>query len=119
MVKFAFLICTAPYTFQNTDTLLQMIEAAYELGHSVSGVFFFIDGVINASRKIKVEKTVRNLPNKLQEIIRKGVSVAICSACAEYRGIEEEDLATGIQYAGLMTFGDMVSSADRLVTFGL
>ncbi len=119
MVKFAFLVCTAPYTFQNTDTLLQMIDAASELGHSVVGVFFFVDGVINASRKIKVEKGVRDLPSKLQEIIRKGILVAVCSACAEYRGLEEGDLANGIQYAGLMTFGDMVSTADKLITFGL
>ncbi len=118
MVKFAFLICTAPYTFQNTDTLLQMIEAAYDLGHSVSGVFFFMDGVINASRKIKVEKGVRDLPDKIQKIVEKGILVAVCSACAEYRGLMEEDLMNGIQYAGLMTFGDMLSGADRLITLG-
>ncbi len=119
MVKFAFLICTTPYTFQNTDTLFQMIDAAYELGHSVAGIFFFIDGVINTSRKIKVEKGVRDLPSKLVKLVEKGILVAVCSACAEYRGVEEEDLANGIQYAGLMTFGDIVSNADKLITFGL
>jgi tRNA 2-thiouridine synthesizing protein D len=71
MVQFAFLVCTSPYTFQNTDTLFQMIEAAIELGHSVTGVFFFIDGVINTSRKIKVEQNVRNLPEKLQGLVEK------------------------------------------------
>ncbi len=119
MVKFAFLICTTPYTFQNTDTLFQMVEAAHELGHSVTGIFFFIDGVINSSRKIKVEKGVRNLPDKLQKLVERGILVAVCSACAEYRGVEEQDLANGIQYAGLMTFGDIVSGADKLITFGL
>ncbi len=119
MVNFVFLICTAPYTFQNTDTLFQMIESIYELGHYVSGIFFFVDGVINSSRKIKVEKGVRDLPDKLQKLVEKGIPVAVCSACAEYRGLEEADLANGIQYAGLMTFGDMVSNSDKLITFGL
>jgi tRNA 2-thiouridine synthesizing protein D len=119
MVKFAFLVCTAPYTFQNTDTLYDMIEAAYELGHSVAGVFFFVDGVINASRKIKVEKSIRNLPGKLQNVVEKGIRVVVCSACSEYRGLEEADLANGVDYAGLLTFGDMLCEADKLITFGI
>jgi len=119
MVKFAFLVCTVPYTFQNTDTLYDMIEAAYELGHSVAGVFFFVDGVINASRKIKVAKGVPNLPEKLQKMVDKGIRVAVCSTCSEYRGLEEADLAHGVDYASLMTFGDILSQADKLITFGL
>jgi tRNA 2-thiouridine synthesizing protein D len=119
MVKFAFLVCTAPYTFQNSDTLYQMIDAALALGHSVTGVFFFVDGVINASRKIKVEPQVRNLPMKLQHLVDMSISVAICSACAEYRGVTEEDIVEGVGYAGLMTFGDYLADADKLIAFGL
>ena len=119
MVKFAFLVCTAPYTFQNSDTLYQMIDAALELGHAVTGVFFFVDGVINASQKIKVEPGVRNLPEKLRHLVEMSIPVAICSACAEYRGVTEEDLIDGVDYAGLMTFADFLAEADKLIAFGL
>ncbi|HMF32230.1 MAG TPA: DsrE family protein [Candidatus Lokiarchaeia archaeon] len=119
MVKFAFLVCTAPYTFQNADTMYQMVDAALQLGHEVTGVFFFVDGVINASRKIQVDTGVRNLPEKLRHLVEIGIPVAICSVCAQYRGVCEEDLSPGVDFAGLMTFGDITSQADKLVAFGL
>jgi sulfur relay protein TusD/DsrE len=119
MVSFAFLVCTAPYTFENSDTLYAMIEAIKDLGHKVSGVFFYIDGVINVSKKIKVEKGVRDLPAKLQAIVDSGIPVVACCACSDYRGVDDDSIANGTQLAGLMTLSDYIEESDKIIVFGL
>jgi len=119
MASFAFMVCTAPYTFENSDTLYSMIDALLKLGHKVSGVFFFIDGVINASKKIKIEKGVRDLPAKLQHLVELGIPITECSACSDYRGLDEEIIANGTQLGGLMTLSDYVEGSDKLIVFGL
>jgi sulfur relay protein TusD/DsrE len=119
MATFAFMVCTTPYTFENSDTLYSMIDALLKLGHKVSGVFFYIDGVINVSKRIKVEKGVRDLPAKLQAIAKLGIPITECSSCSDYRGIDEETIANGTQFGGLMTLSDYVEESDKLIVFGL
>jgi tRNA 2-thiouridine synthesizing protein D len=119
MATFSFMVCTAPYTFQNSDTLYSMIEAAKQLGHKVSGVFFFIDGVINVSKKIKVEKGVRDLPAKLKALVDSGIPVVACSACSDYRGVDSDVLIDGTQLGGLMTLSDYIEESDKIIVFGL
>jgi tRNA 2-thiouridine synthesizing protein D len=119
MGSFAFMVCTVPYTFENSDTLYAMIDALLKLGHKVSGVFFYIDGVINISKNIKVEAGVRNLPAKLQAIVEKGIPVIACSACSDYRGITVDNIAEGTELAGLMTFSDYIDASDKIIVFGL
>jgi sulfur relay protein TusD/DsrE len=119
MASFTFMVCTASYTFENSDTLYSMIEATKQLGHKVSGVFFFVDGVINTSRKIKVEKGVRDLPAKLKALVDSGIPVVACSACSDYRGIDSEGIIDGTQLGGLMTLSDYIEESDRIIVFGL
>jgi tRNA 2-thiouridine synthesizing protein D len=119
MTSFAFIVCTAPYTFENSDTLYSMIDALLELGHKVSGVFFYIDGVINASKKIKVEKGVRDLPARLQALVKRGIPITECSSCSDYRGIDEDIIANGTLLGGLMTLSDYIEESDRVIMFGL
>ncbi|WXG45099.1 MAG: DsrE family protein [Promethearchaeati archaeon SRVP18_Atabeyarchaeia-1] len=118
-MSFAFLVCTGPYTFQNSDTLYAMIDALKKLGHRVSGVFFYIDGVINVSKKIKVEKGVRDLPAKLQLLVESGIPIVACSACSDYRGIDNDNIANGAQLGGLMTLSDYIEESDKIVVFSL
>jgi tRNA 2-thiouridine synthesizing protein D len=119
MASFAFMVCTAPYTFENSDTLYSMIDALLKLGHKVSGVFFYIDGVINASKKIKVEKGVRDLPSKLQALVKLGIPITECSSCSDYRGVDEDVIANGTQLGGLMTLSDYIEESDKVILFGL
>jgi tRNA 2-thiouridine synthesizing protein D len=119
MASFAFIVCTAPYTFENADTLYSMIDALLELGHKVSGVFFYIDGVINVSKKIKVEKGVRDLPSKLQALVKLGIPITECSSCSDYRGVDEDVIANGTQLGGLMTLSDYIEESDKVIVFGL
>jgi sulfur relay (sulfurtransferase) complex TusBCD TusD component (DsrE family) len=96
-----------------------MIDAIQKLGHGVSGVFFFVDGVINISKKIKVEKGVRDLPAKLKKLVERGVPVVACSACSDYRGVDSDDVINGAQLGGLMTLSDYIEESDKIIVFGL
>ena len=49
-MKFNILVCEGPYTHQASDTAYQFVKAALDMGHEIVRVFFYHDGVYNASR---------------------------------------------------------------------
>jgi tRNA 2-thiouridine synthesizing protein D len=49
-MKFALLVSEGPYTHQASDTAYQFASAALQKGHEVMRVFFYHDGVYNATR---------------------------------------------------------------------
>jgi tRNA 2-thiouridine synthesizing protein D len=49
-MKFGILINEGPYTHQASDSAYLFARAAIEKGHEVSRVFFYHDGVNNATR---------------------------------------------------------------------
>lgn len=111
-----FLIMTAPYTFQNMDHAIGLMEAALDKGHTCE-VFLYMDGVIASSAHIKPGQD-RNLPNKLQVLMERGVRVTSCGVCCNYRGVKLSDFQNGIKQAGLAALGRMIIAADRVVTLG-
>ncbi|MEX2681894.1 MAG: DsrE/DsrF/TusD sulfur relay family protein [Candidatus Sigynarchaeota archaeon] len=117
--KIAFCILSGPYTFQATNTLVGLANAALAKGHEITGIFFFVDGVYNVNKRIKVEAGSLDLPAELKQLADKGVKMAACSACAEYRGISEGDLVPGAELAGLATFGEYFEAADKVVVLGM
>ncbi|HJO43297.1 MAG TPA: DsrE family protein, partial [SAR324 cluster bacterium] len=49
-MKFGILIKEGPYTHQASDSAYRFALAVLEKGHEIEGVFFYNDGVINATR---------------------------------------------------------------------
>lgn len=119
MGSIAFCVLSGPFTFQGTHTLIQLAKAALAKGHEITGIFFFVDGVYNVKKHVKIESGSLDIPAELKELAEKGVKMAACSACAEYRGVREEDLIPGAEISGLATFGEFVEGADKVVVFGM
>jgi tRNA 2-thiouridine synthesizing protein D len=119
MGSIAFCVLSGPFTFQGTHTLIQLANAALVKGHQITGIFFFVDGVYNVNKKIKVESGSLDVPAELKVLADKGVKMAACSACSEYRGIGEGDLIPGAEIAGLATFSEFVEEADKVVVLGM
>ncbi len=119
MGSIAFCILSGPFTFQNSNSLIQLANAALAKGHQITGIFFFVDGVYNVNKKIKVEPGSLDVPVELKELADKGVKMAACSSCSEYRGIGGGDLIPGAEFAGLATFSEFVEAADKVVVFGM
>ncbi|HME53636.1 MAG TPA: DsrE family protein [Candidatus Lokiarchaeia archaeon] len=119
MGSIAFLVLSGPYTFQGTHTMIQLANAALDKGHDITGIFFFVDGVINVNKNIKAEEGMFDIPVELMALHDKGVKIAACSACSEYRGIAEQDIFDGVELSGLATFSEYYDAADKVVVFGM
>jgi tRNA 2-thiouridine synthesizing protein D len=118
-MKFGLMVNEGPYTHQATDTAYLFAKAALEKGHKIDRVFFYHDGVNNATRLTEPPQDDRHIVNRWTKMAEEhGVDLVVCIAAAMRRGIREENLAPGFRISGL---GQLVESgirSDRLVVFG-
>lgn len=118
-MKFGILINEGPYTHQATDSAYQFTKAALEKGHEIFRVFFYHDGVNNATKLTDPPQDDRNVVNLWSALAKEhNIDLVVCIAAALRRGIQEENLAEGFRISGL---GQLIESgihADRLITFG-
>jgi len=118
-MKFGLMVNEGPYTHQATDTAYLFAKAALEKGHKIDRVFFYHDGVNNATRLTEPPQDDRHIVNRWSKMAEEhGVDLVVCIAAAMRRGIREENLAPGFRISGL---GQLVESgirSDRLVVFG-
>ncbi|TFF88056.1 MAG: hypothetical protein EU550_02015, partial [Promethearchaeota archaeon] len=71
MVIFAFIVNSEQYMFQAMITLLNLSRAIIKKGHQINGIFFYGSGVHNLRRNINIEKSMKNLPEELEEFCLK------------------------------------------------
>ncbi|MBZ0104575.1 MAG: sulfurtransferase complex subunit TusD [Sulfuricella denitrificans] len=118
-MKFGILINEGPYNHQASDSAYQFCKAAIEKGHEIDRVFFYHDGVNNATKLTEPPQDDRNIVQRWGKLAEEhNVDLVVCVAAALRRGIVEENLAPGFRISGL---GQLVESgirSDRLVTFG-
>ncbi len=108
-----------PYTHQASDTAYQFAIAALEKGHQIHRVFFYHDGVNNATRLTEPPQDDRHIVNRWSKLAeRHGIDLVVCVAAALRRGIKDEILAKGFRISGLGQLVESGIQADRLVVFG-
>jgi tRNA 2-thiouridine synthesizing protein D len=118
-MNFAILVNEGPYQHQCSDTAYLFCRAAIARGHRVSRVFFYHDGVNNATRLTEPPQDDRNVVARWSALAAEaGVDLVVCVAAALRRGIKEELLAPGFRISGLGQLVESGIEADRLVTFG-
>ena len=118
-MKFGILVNEGPYNHQAADTAYQFAKAAIEKGHEIHRVFFYHDGVNNATKLTQPPQDDRNIVNRWSKLAEEhGVDLVVCVAAALRRGIVDENLATGFRISGLGQLVESGIQADRLVTFG-
>ena len=116
-MKFALLITAAPFSTQGAETALRFASAAISNGHSIERIFFFRDGVHNASAFTTVPQDESNIPEEWQQFCETHkIDAVVCVSAANRRGIVDSN--THIPIAGLGLLTDAMMNADRLVTFG-
>lgn len=117
LVNFALLITVAPFSHQGAATALRFARAALANGHSIERVFFFQDGVHNASQFTITPQDENNIPAEWQQLCREHtVDAVVCVSAANKRGII--NINTNMPIAGLGLLTDAMINADRLITFG-
>ena len=118
-MKFGIMVGEGPYQHQASDTAYQFCKAAIARGHSVQRVFFYHDGVNNASKLTEPPQDDRNIVQRWSKLAEEhGVDLVVCVAAALRRGIKEENLAPGFRISGLGQLVEVGIHADRLVVFG-
>jgi tRNA 2-thiouridine synthesizing protein D len=117
-VKFALMVSTGPYTQQAADTAWQFATAAFACGHEVMRVFFYHDGVYNATKLTEPPQDDRHIVNRWSKLAEEHkVDLVVCVAAALRRGIKDEVLAPGFRISGLGQLIDAGIKCDRTVTF--
>jgi tRNA 2-thiouridine synthesizing protein D len=129
-MRFALLVTAAPFSTQGADTALRFARAAVMGGHDIERIFFFRDGVHNASQFVIAPQDEKNIPHEWQDFCRdKNIDAVVCVSAALKRGLVDaresqrhqlpaSNIASGMQIAGLGLLTDAIINADRVVTFG-
>lgn len=129
-MKFAILVNEGPYTHQASDTAFQFAKAVLAKGHEIFRVFFYHDGVNNATRLTTPPQDDRNIVNRWSKLAEEhNLDMVVCVAAAQRRGIVDEgemkrngkdatNLAPGFRISGLGQLVEAGIQADRTVVFG-
>jgi len=129
-MKFAILVNEGAYQHQASDSAFQFVKAALEKGHEIFRVFFYHDGVYNASRLSVPPQDDRNINKRWSELAQQHqVDLVVCIAAAQRRGIldaaeakrqgkDADNLAEGFRISGLGQLIEASIEADRLMVFG-
>jgi tRNA 2-thiouridine synthesizing protein D len=118
-MKFGIVVNEGPYQHQASDSAYLFAKAAIAKGHEVWRVFFYHDGVNNASKLTAPPQDDRNIVNRWTKLAEEHkVDLVVCVAAALRRGIQEENLAAGFRISGLGQLVEAGTQCDRLITFG-
>lgn len=129
-MKFGILVSEGPYSHQASDTAYQFVKAALDKGHEIFRVFFYHDGVNNATRLTVPPQDDRNIVKRWSELAAlHQLDLVVCIAAAQRRGLmdaaearrngkDADNLAPGFRISGLGQLIEAGVQADRLVVFG-
>lgn len=118
-MKFGILVSEGPYTHQASDSAYLFCKAALEKGHEIHRVFFYHDGVNNATKRTEPPQDDRHVVNRWSKLAADhGIDLVVCVAAALRRGIHDDLLAPGFRISGLGQLVESGIQADRLLTFG-
>jgi tRNA 2-thiouridine synthesizing protein D len=129
-MKFSILINEGPYTHQASDSAYQFAKSILAKGHEIFRIFFYHDGVNNATRLTTPPQDDRNIVNRWSKLADEHkLDMVVCVAAAQRRGIVDEgeakrngkdatNLAPGFRISGLGQLVEAGIQSDRLVTFG-
>jgi tRNA 2-thiouridine synthesizing protein D len=129
-MKFTIQVNEGPYQHQASDTAYQFAKAALEKGHEIFRVFFYHDGVNNATRLTTPPQDDRNVIQRWSDLAKEhNLDLVVCVAAAQRRGIADADeskrngkdadnIQEGFRISGLGQLIEGGIQSDRLVVFG-
>ena len=120
----------APYTYQATDTAYQFAAELLKQGHSIHRIFFYHDGVYNASKLTVPPQDEVNISGRWADFAAANkVELLVCVAYAIRRGMldapeasryekDNHNVHDSFTISGLGQLIDVGITSDRLITFG-
>jgi tRNA 2-thiouridine synthesizing protein D len=118
-MKFGILVNEGPYQHQASDSAYLFCKAALARGHEIHRVFFYHDGVNNATKLTDPPQDDRNIVSRWSKLSEENdIDLVVCVAAALRRGIREDNLAPNFRISGLGQLVETGIQADRTITFG-
>jgi len=126
-MKYCLAIYGAPYSSQ---AAFSFAEAAIARGHEIYRLFFYLDGVHNATSLATPPQDENDIPARWRELIQShNIDAVVCIAAGLRRGVLDEveqqryektghNLSEGFTLSGLGQLIDAGTHSDRLITFG-
>ncbi|RRZ89761.1 sulfurtransferase complex subunit TusD [Erwinia sp. 198] len=128
-MRYTLLVTGPAYGTQQASSAWLFAQALLAEGHELESVFFYREGVLNASALTSPASDEFNLTQAWQQLHRDHhVALNICVAAALRRGITDEqeaknqglpaaNLAEGFQLSGLGALAEAALSSERMVQF--
>ena len=128
-MRFALMVTGPAYGTQQASSAWLFAQALLAQGHQLDSVFFYREGVLNASLLNSPASDECDLTRQWQQLQQQhGVTLNICVAAALRRGITSQqeadnldlpvaNLADGFQLSGLGALAEAVLRCDRMVQF--
>ncbi|WP_249975723.1 sulfurtransferase complex subunit TusD [Vreelandella olivaria] len=128
-MEYGLLVMGAPYSSAAPHSALRFAYGLLEAGHRIAGVFFYQDGVHNASMLMMPPQDELNMYDAWVALSRDhGVSLDVCIAAALRRGIMSEteaqrhgqqhfNLDAPFELTGLGQLLELQQRCDRFITF--
>lgn len=127
---FSIVALSAPYSSQASFSALAFAKAAIKEGHKIHRIFFYGDGIHNATTLSAPPQDEINLPVEWKYLAeQENVELVVCIAAALRRGILDEqeakryakpanNLLMPFEISGLGQLLEAAATSDRLITFG-
>jgi tRNA 2-thiouridine synthesizing protein D len=127
---FSILVNEGPYQHQSADSAYQFAKAVLAKGHTIFRIFFYHDGVNNATRLTIPPQDDRNVVERWTKLAQEhNLDLVVCIAAAQRRGLLDaneakrngknaDNIADGFRISGLGQLIEAGIQADRLVVFG-
>ncbi len=114
MATFTIVVSEAPYGREKAYTSLRFALTALLDGHKVN-IFFVQDGVYVA-KKPQNPAEFPSILAYLEEAIKEGANVKICTPCANARGISEETIVNGAKLGTMHDLVEWAAKSDQVIT---
>lgn len=129
-MKYTIQINEGPYQHQAADTAYRFTKAALEKGHEIFRVFFYHDGVNNATRLAIPPQDDRNVTRLWADLAKEHeLDLVVCVAAAQRRGLldkneadragkDADNIQEPFRISGLGQLIEGGIQSDRLIVFG-
>ena len=116
VVTYTLIVNEAPYQKERAYTALRFARTAVFEGHKTK-IFLIENGVYLAKKDQKPASDQPNLGEFLQDLIGDGQEVKACVVCIKARGLNENELITGVKIATLNELVEWTATSDKVIVF--
>jgi len=129
VLKFALVVSSGPYGSQGASSAYQFCHSAIQAGHKIVGVFFYQEGVLNASELVSPASDETHLPDcwatlatqyqfPLEVCVSASLRRGIVNAVeAEQLSLTQFNLKAPFVLSGLGQLAEISAAADKVVQF--